>query len=547
MMRFFILGLLFFSVKHFLRAQECTPNPGPALFLEDFGSGASAGPPLISGTTTYSFGGIGDGNYLISNTTGINSGFWHDGLDHTEGDVDGYMLLVNAEEGADIFYQKTLEVCPNTDYILSCFIANVVVPTGCIGDAEKPDVRFTIVDPSDASMVATITTGEIFYSSFLTWREYILNFRTEPDQTTLRIQLTNNAPGGCGNDLAIDDISLRLCNVQLEQSFDLCDLPDGSLSVGTNTYTEPGVYLDAIPVPNSCNDTLITTTLTGTTRLLPTLRYTFCEGETLLLDDRQFTASASFVDTLMGATADCPQYQTYEIIAQSLLSVNQDIRLCNGDSLRVGNNWYAVAGTYVDSLSTSTGCDSVVITTISTSSIDVEITPSVVEVAFGESVLLTSLVSLSSDYTLSWQPPEVFSCTDCPTPLLQPLDSGVYQLVATDILSGCADSATVQVTVQTCEKVYVPNAFSPNFDNVNDYFELFAEDCFTRLLSWRVFDRWGGLVYEVADQPLNNTFIGWDGQARGQAAEQGIYTYELLLERDNGTLKRIGGELVVLR
>ena len=287
--------------------------------------------------------------------------------------------------------------------------------------------------------------------------------------------------------------------------------------------------------------------MTGITRLLPTLRYTFCEGEVLEIDDRQFTASTSFVDTLSGPTPDCPQYQPYEIIAQSLLSISQEVTLCSGESLQVGSNWYTDAGTYVDSLSTPTGCDSVVITTISTGDIEVEITPSVVEVAFGESVPLMSLVSLSSEYTLSWQPPEAFSCTDCPAPLLQPVDSGVYQLVATDNLSGCADSASVQVTVQTCEKVYIPNAFSPNFDNVNDYFELFAEECFTRLISWRVFDRWGGLVYEVADQPLNKTFVGWDGQARGQAAEQGVYTYELLLERDNGTLKKTGGEVVVLR
>ncbi|WP_367389450.1 gliding motility-associated C-terminal domain-containing protein [Lewinella sp. LCG006] len=547
MMRFLAFGFLFFFFQHLLTAQECTPDPGPAIFFEDFGSGFGQGLALASGTTTYNFGSINDGSYVISNVTGINGGFWHEGFDHTEGDTGGYMFLVNATEGAGIFYQKTLmDLCEHTDYLFSCYIANVVVPIGCIGDAEKPDIRFSVVDPGNGTTLATMTTGEIFYSSFLTWRPYTLKFRTGPNQTTLLLQLINNAPGGCGNDLAIDDISLRLCNVQLEQSFDLCDLPDGSLSVGTSTYTQAGVYLDALPVPNSCNDTLITTTLTGDTRLLPTISYTFCEGETLEIDGRQFTASTSFVDTLVGTTDNCPQYQPYVITAQPLQTINQEVALCSGESLQVGANWYTEAGIYMDALTTSAGCDSVVVTTISTSNIEVEVMPNVVDVPFGEWVQLMSIVSSSNDYNLSWQPAGAFSCTDCSSPLFQPVNSGVYQLIATDNLTGCTDSARIQVTVQTCEKVYVPNAFSPNFDNMNDSFELFAEECFTRLLSWRVFDRWGGLVYEAAEQDLNNRFIGWDGLIEGQPAAQGIYSYQLLLERNNGTRKKISGEVVLL-
>jgi gliding motility-associated-like protein len=528
------------------------PSLGPAIFIDDFGSGSNPGPALASGTTTYSYGSISSivnsGKYLVANTSGLNAGFWHDDLDNTEGDTDGYMLLINASETAGTFYQKTFtDLCPNTDYIFASFIANIVIPTGCIGVAQRPDVLFTVIDPSSGTTQASNSTGEIFYDSFLTWREYAIRFRTGPNQTTVLVRLTNNASGDCGNDLAFDDMSLRLCNMQREQSFDLCDLPGGSLSIGENTYTEPGVYMDALPIPNSCNDTLVTTTLSGTTRLFPTLSYTFCQGDTLEVGNRLFTTSISFVDTLEGVIPNCPQFQPYEIIAQSELSFTQDVTLCFGDSLQVGNNWYTTAGTYVDSLSTPSGCDSVVITTINTGEIAVEITPASVEVEFGQSVQLMSTVSLSSSYNLSWFPQEAFSCVDCPTPLLQPQSSGVYQLFATDIPSGCIDSASVQVTVQTCEKVYVPNAFSPNFDEVNDYLQVFTENCFTQLISWRIFDRWGGLVFEAREQALDDNFIGWDGQVKGQPAAQGTYGYQLLLERANGTRKEILGDVLLLR
>ena len=547
-MRFFILGLLCLCVLSSLSAQECTPSPGPALFMEDFGSGSSPGPPLPGGTTTYNYGSIDNGNYVVSNRSGLNDWLWHDGPDHTEGDTEGYMLIFNADEEAGTFYQKTFtDLCPNTDYIFSCYLANLAVPTACIGNAEKPNVRFTVIDPSDGATLLSTATGQIFYSSTLTWREYTIFFRTGPGQTALQVQMTNNAPGGCGNDLAADDISLRLCNVQREQSFDLCGLPDGSLSVGDNTYTEPGVYLDALPIPNSCNDTLITTTLSGTTRLLPTLRYTFCQGDTLEAAGRRFTASASFVDTLAGPIPDCPQYQPYELIAQSLQSTTQDITLCLGDSLRVGNNWYTSAGAYVDSLSTPTGCDSVVMTTITTGGIEVEVNPPTVEVELGQTVQMMSSVSLSSTYTLSWQPEEAFSCAGCPAPVLQPRYSGIYQLFATDIPTGCTDSAAVQVRVQLCDNAFVPNAFSPNSDEVNDRLGVFTENCFTRLISWRIFDRWGELVYEAKEQPLDGSFTGWDGQVNGQPAAQGVYGYQLILERTNGMQKEIRGDVVLLR
>jgi gliding motility-associated-like protein len=547
-MRFFILSLFYLTLSVVTRAQECMPSPGAPIFLEDFGSGSNPGPAVPQGTTTYTYGSTNTGGYVVTNTTDLDPNFWHKGVDHTEGDINGYMLLFNVSEGPGIFYQKTITgLCPNTNYIFSYHVANVVIPIACIGDARKPNVRTTVINPADSTIQVSTRTKEIFFSSFLTWREYAIPFRTGPEQTSALVQLINAGISGCGGDLAIDDISLRLCNVQLEQSFDLCDLPDGSLTVGSNTYTEPGTYLDFFPVPNSCNDTVVTTTLTGTTRLLPTLRYTFCEGDVLEVDGRRFTSSASFVDTLAGATPDCPRFQPYEIKAQPLLSFEQEVTLCHGDSLRVGNNWYTRAGTYIDSLSTPSGCDSIVITSINTGEIAVEISPPMAEVEQGQSLQLMSSVSFSSSYTLSWQPQEVFSCSDCPDPVLQASSSGVFQLTATDLPSGCADSAVIEVSVLACDQVFVPNAFSPNGDGVNDRLSVFTNSCFTRLLSWRIFDRWGALIYEVREQSLDNELLGWDGQVNGQPAEQGVYIYQLIMERSNGMQKAVRGDVMLVR
>ncbi|MEO0726049.1 MAG: gliding motility-associated C-terminal domain-containing protein [Bacteroidota bacterium] len=547
-MRFSILGLLCLCLLRSLGAQECVPDPGPPLFFEDFGSGPNPGPPLEDGLTTFAYGSIDEGRYVVSNTTALNLANWHDGVDNTEGDTDGYMLIFNATDGPGVFYQMTFtDLCPNTDYIAVYHVANVSLPGACIGFAERPNVRVSALDPTNEAVQFTEATGEIWYSSLLTWWEYSLRFRTDDDQTSVLIRLANEAPGGCGNDLAIDDVSLHLCNLEIEQTFDLCDLPDGGIMVGENLYTSPGTYTDAVPIPNSCNDTLFTTTLTGPERRLPPIRYTICEGDTLEIGGQMFADSISFVDTLANSDPDCPQLQPVEIVVQPSIGATQDVVLCGGDSILVGNNWYRTTGTYVDSLQSSTGCDSVVITSIIAGAIDIAVSPASVDLDFGASISLTSTVDLSDDFTLSWQPPEAFSCANCPDPIFQPAVSQIYQVVATDNPSGCTASASIEVLVRACEKVFVPNAFSPNFDAINDELTVFAEPCFTRLISWRIFDRWGGQVYEVADQAMNGSFIGWDGQARGQEVEQGVYSYQLVLERTDGAIREIKGEVMLLR
>ena len=68
-------------------AQTCDGIPGMNIFFEDFGSGSGPGPSLAEGITTYNYGGIGGGRYVVTNTTGLNGNLWHNAPDHTPGDV----------------------------------------------------------------------------------------------------------------------------------------------------------------------------------------------------------------------------------------------------------------------------------------------------------------------------------------------------------------------------------------------------------------------------------------------------------------------------
>ena len=73
--------------------------------------------------------------------------------------------------------------------------------------------------------------------------------------------------------------------------------------------------------------------------------------------------------------------------------------------------------------------------------------------------------------------------------------------------------------------VYLPNAFTPNNDQVNDVFTIkHGEDCQVEDLQLRIFDRWGRIVYEITD---TRTKIAWDGTYRGRPLPGGVYMLDV--------------------
>ncbi|WP_367389288.1 gliding motility-associated C-terminal domain-containing protein [Lewinella sp. LCG006] len=541
-------ALLFFLCVSMLPsdAQVCNGSLGPIIFVEDFGSGPNPGPELPAGFTTYTFGLGAGGRYYVTNDSGQNGALWHSAPDHTPNDTDGYMLLFDASDDAGVFFQTDLEnLCPNTNYVFSCYVANIVVPTACGGNSREPDLRFTLFDSTTGTSLGTITTGSIPVSTTLEWNEYGITFRTGQMQTSMQIVVTNNAPGGCGNDLVIDDFSLRLCNPLTEQVFDLCDLPGGIIEVGSNTYSSAGTYEDLIPLLNSCNDSTVITTLVGENPVLPTINITFCSGDSVSVGGQVYYNSINFTDTL-DMSGPCPMLQPYQIVSQEPQNIVNDVFLCFGESLLVGTNTYTAAGTYIDSLTTAAGCDSIVITNIATAGIDVALNVSDLTLELGATIALQATSSLSNDPGFSWAPPEAFSCSDCPNPVFQPLQSGIYTLTGIDQPSGCTDSLAFNVEVLPCTKVFIPNVFSPNQDGVNDHFQVFAKSCYSNIQEIRIFDRWGGLVYETFDQAPNSTTGLWNGKIGGKVAPAGIYVYTMTLEVLDGTTQQRSGEVLVV-
>ncbi|TWR28367.1 gliding motility-associated C-terminal domain-containing protein [Mucilaginibacter achroorhodeus] len=214
---FRLLFLLLILFCNNLLAQVCTGSLGDPVFKFDFGSGDTPKFPVTG--YTYKAGSCPeDGQYSISKTeTGCHDATWHRVLsDHTGN--DGYMMVVNADEVANkVFFTKNTNIdgtdvgalCEKTGYEFSAYILNLMKPNqpGII----SPRVTFIITD-LDGKIItqsSPITIPET--SDDNGWEKYGVFFETPAHTTSVIVKMVNNAPGGNGNDLLLDDISFRPC------------------------------------------------------------------------------------------------------------------------------------------------------------------------------------------------------------------------------------------------------------------------------------------------------------------------------------------------
>ena len=208
-----------FSVlKTYAQLGFCSGNSGNPIFTQDFGTGTVNGPQLLPLTTTYIYSNAypDDGKYAVSNGTFGNSFDWHEIEDHTSNDVNGKCLIVNADLDAGEFYNTTINgLCENTTYEFSAWLINLVEAgtfcSGQPGGTIPVNVTFEIWDISETTLLKSGDTDDITESIIPNWQEYGLVFQTLTGQNAVVLKMINNGIGGCGNDLAIDDIEFKTC------------------------------------------------------------------------------------------------------------------------------------------------------------------------------------------------------------------------------------------------------------------------------------------------------------------------------------------------
>ncbi len=185
------------------------------------------------------------------------NGFWFISGDHTgtttaagnappDSTTDaGYMLVVNADLAAsEAYHQVITGLCPNTYYQFSVWVKNICPNCGI--DSNGVAEYIPGVLPNLTLVVDSIDRYSTGSLDTVGWQERGFVYLTGPTETSITISVRNNAPGGGGNDWALDDITLATCPPNLLLTPDkpdtLCygadDTVRFAISSYVNNYTE---------------------------------------------------------------------------------------------------------------------------------------------------------------------------------------------------------------------------------------------------------------------------------------------------------------------
>jgi gliding motility-associated-like protein len=217
-----IACFIFFSAETG-NAQSCTGNLGSPVVNITFGD--SANPPKR--LPVYPLGNYYSANPCPESTTytfatstgGCYAGSWITlAEDHTPADVKGYMMLLNPDSSN--LYIDTLHLCGGSTYEFAAFMINLANQLSCGGYATPPNITITI-ETTNGIVLDSLKTGDIARAPDpIIWNRYSFFFTLPDTYSDVVLRVKNNyPPGGCGNDLAMDDITIRPCGLTLGAAF----------------------------------------------------------------------------------------------------------------------------------------------------------------------------------------------------------------------------------------------------------------------------------------------------------------------------------------
>jgi gliding motility-associated-like protein len=214
---------------------------------------------------------------------------------------------------------------------------------------------------------------------------------------------------------------------------------------------------------------------------------------------------------------------------------------------------HLVPGSYSLSVKDANACTAITSWTIVTSSnFSVTLTADHDAILAGQPVQLTATpVSDTTVTAYIWTPSDSLNFSgcgnpsDCPNPIATPTASTTY-IVQAQNARGCLATDTIHISVADQPSVFVPTAFTPNGDGLNDKFQFDILGATT--INVQIWNRWGEKVFSNPAQSNGvNSTDGWDGTYRDKKAEYDTYTYQLVVTYFDGHQQTMAGTVVLMR
>ena len=207
---------------------------------------------------------------------------------------------------------------------------------------------------------------------------------------------------------------------------------------------------------------------------------------------------------------------------------------------------YSTAGNFaITAIATnSDGCRDTAIKNIIVNLLPVIEMPGVITLTAGSTITIPATYS-PNVATWQWAPQTGLSCTTCPQPVAGPRLNTTYHVAVVDS-NGCQNAGSIDIIV-VCKdgNIFIPNTFSPNRDGSNDVFYPRGKGI-DRVQVLRIFNRWGEVVFEKTNFPVNDAGYGWNGSYKGKDPQPGVYVYQVEVYCTNGDLIKFAGNVALI-
>ncbi len=202
-------------------------------------------------------------------------------------------------------------------------------------------------------------------------------------------------------------------------------------------------------------------------------------------------------------------------------------------------------GLYQIGVQDADGCESFVEIEISEVSGVGIILPDFVALDFGDPLELDPIIE--GDFVdFFWTGFDSLFCETCLNQDYVPLTSNTVTL---NVLSeeGCLEKHQVTFAVEKNYDVFIPNAFSPNGDLVNDFFMVYGDGNISQIVNLSLYTRWGEQVFEGLNLAPNDEPSGWDGMHKGEMMNPGVFVYKVQVEFFDGNIEDFEGDFSLIR
>ncbi len=380
------------------------------------------------------------------------------------------------------------------------------------------------VSATPTPMVTGLSTGS-YGVTILDANNCTSNFSLalgEPDPLVAAVDSTNSTPTvNCGGDMnATISVFRTGGNIGGQTTFEWSpNVSDLSIASGLGV----GTYTVTITDEKGCSDE-VSYSVTEPTPVTATVAEPAppaCAGDRTVL----------FIDSANGGSGDPYTF-----------SIN------NGVPISIFDTFDVLAGEYLVSVFDANGCsyeEVVIIENPLPLTVDLG---EDIEIQLGDNVQLDGFFfGPNALDSIVWTPNII--CEDssmmCLDPVVAPIETTEYSLTVFDEL-GCFASDEIIVEIDANRNVYIPNAFTPDADGVNDGFAPFVGAGVANVKSMKVFDRWGELVFQKDNFMPVSELDGWDGTFRNRQVQTGVYVYLIEVEFLDGVSLLYRGDILAI-